>query len=104
MGKQMQRIMEAATVPIAVNQIGYNVFTHDEETIAFADANNITIEAYSPLGGGHGGKSVLADEVVLGIAAKHGVSAAQVALRWIVQRGHVLTVLTSDPVHQANDA
>merc|ERR1711957_892526 len=86
--KQLQQIMDMATVPIAVNQIDYNVFKHDEEIIAFCDANNITVEAYSPLSGASGAQSVFKDETVKSIAATHNVSAAQVALRWIVQRGH----------------
>jgi 2,5-diketo-D-gluconate reductase A len=102
--KQLQRIVDVATVPIAVNQIQYNVFSHDEDTIAFCDQHNITVEAWSPLNGAHGGQSVFSDDVVLGIAKEHNVSAAQVALRWILQRGHVLTVLTSNKEHQANDA
>jgi len=102
--KQMQKVMKKATVPIAVNQIEYNVFKHDEEIIAFCDANNITVEAYSPLSGAKGAQSVFKDETVKGIAAAHNVSAAQVALRWIVQRGHTLAVLSSSAEHQANDA
>jgi len=102
--KQMQKVMNKATVPIAVNQIQYNVFSHDEEIIAFCDANGITVEAYSPLSGQGGAQSVFSDETVKGIAAAHNVSAAQVALRWIVQRGHTLAVLSSSTEHQANDA
>merc|ERR1712224_751553 len=102
--KQMQKVMDKATVPIAVNQIEYNVFSHDEDVIAFCDANNITVEAYSPLSGQKGAQSVFSDETVKAIAATHNVSAAQVALRWIVQRGHTLAVLSSNPEHQANDA
>jgi len=41
---------------------------------------------------------------VLSIAKAHSVSAAQVAIRWIVQRGDILTVLSGNPAHQANDA
>jgi diketogulonate reductase-like aldo/keto reductase len=102
--KQMQQVMDKATVPIAVNQIEYNVFSHDEDIIAFCDAHNITVEAYSPLSGQRGAQSVFTDETVKGIAATHNVSAAQVALRWIVQRGHTLAVLSSSSEHQANDA
>jgi len=100
---QLQKVMNKATVPIAVNQIQYNVFTHNEDTIAFCDANNITVEAWSPLNGGHGGQSVFKEETVT-IAQKHNVSNAQVALRWIVQRGHTIAVLSSSAEHQANDA
>lgn len=102
--KQLQQVMDKATIPIAVNQIEYNVFSHDEEIIAFCDAHNITVEAYSPLSGQSGAQSVFKDETVKGIAAAHNVSAAQVALRWIVQRGHTLAVLSSSSEHQANDA
>merc|ERR1712107_759808 len=66
--------------------------------------HNITVEAYSPLSGQRGAQSVFKDETVKGMGAAHNVSAAQVALRWIVQRGHTLAVLSSSPEHQANDA
>merc|ERR1712084_102722 len=102
--EQMQNVMKKATIPIAVNQIEYNVFEHDEEIIEFCDANNITVEAYSPLSGAKGAQSVFKDETVKAIADAHNVSAAQVALRWIVQRGHTLAVLTSNAEHQADDA
>lgn len=102
--KQLQNIMKGATIKPAVNQIAYSVFDHDEDTIEFCHANNITVEAYSPLGGGHGGPSVFKDPTVTGIATAHNVSQAQVALKWIAQRGDVLTVLSSNPEHQANDA
>lgn len=102
--KQLQKVMDKATIPIAVNQIEYNVFSHDEEIIKFCDANNITVEAFSPLSGANGAQSVFKDETLKGIAGAHNVSAAQVALRWIVQRGHTLAVLSSSTKHQANDA
>lgn len=102
--EQMQKILKVATVPIAVNQMDYNVFQHNENTIAFADAHNITTMAWSPLAHGSGGRSIFTDETVTGIAAAHNVTAAQVALRWIIQRGHTLAVLSSNKEHQANDA
>jgi len=51
--------------------------------------------AYSPLCGGANGSSckhggVLSIPEVQAAAAAHGVSAAQVALKWIVQQGHPL--------------
>jgi len=102
--RNLKAIMDIATVPIAVNQIEYNVFTHDDPTIAFCDTNNITVEAWSPLKAFATGRSVFQDETVKTIAIAHNVSAAQVALRWIVQRGHMLAVLSGNPAHQANDA
>jgi len=103
---QIQRIMDTAKSPIAVNQIEYNIFHHDEETIQFCREHNITVEAWSPLGGAGliPGPSIFHDETIKGIAAAHNVTAAQVALRWIVQRGDVIAVMSANPEHQANDA
>lgn len=93
------------TVPPAVNQIEFNVYSHDDDVAAFCESRNITIEAYSPLGDpARSHTSIFADPVIKGISSKHNVSAAQVALKWIVQKGHVLTFLSSSKDHQANDA
>jgi len=102
--RNLQGILKGATIKPAVNQISYSVFDHDEDTIAFCRANNITVEAYSPLGSQWSGKSVFKDPTVTSIAKAHNVSQAQVALKWIVQRGDALAVLSSNPEHQANDA
>lgn len=111
--EQLQDVMQVASVPIAVNQIEYNIYSHNEEIITFCDKNGITVEAWSPFNGAHGKQSPfdtkpnsteLVDEVLDGIAKSHNVTVAQVALRWIIQRGHVLTVLTSNKDHQANNA
>merc|ERR1712196_728229 len=97
-------IMEQASIAPAVNQIEYNVFAHDEDVISSCRKHNITVEAYSPLAPPYSGKSVNNEPTVTSIAKAHNVSAYQVALKWIVQRGDVLTVLSSNPAHQASDA
>lgn len=94
-----------AKVPPAVNQIMFNIFSHDDDTVAYCREHKITIEAFSPLGDPERThKSVFSDPHVIAIAAKHNVSAGQVAMRWIVQKGYVLTFLSSSKEHQANDA
>lgn len=102
--KDLEAILKVATIKPALNQIQYNVFSHDEETIAFCHANNITVEAYSPLAPPYSGKSVFKEPTVTSIAKAHNKSQVQVALKWIVQRGDVLTVLSSNAEHQADDA
>lgn len=93
------------TIPPAVNQVEFNVYSHDEETETYCVQNNITIEAWSPLGDpARTHKSIFSDESIKAIGKKHNVSAAQVALRWIVQKGHALTFLSSSKDHQANSA
>jgi len=102
--KDLQAVLKMATIKPAVNQILYNVFSHDEDTIEFCHANNITVEAFSPMAPPYSGKSVFKEPTVTSIAKAHNKSQAQVALKWIAQRGDVLTVLSSNPVHQADDA
>ena len=58
-----------------------SVGTHDDEAIAYGNTQGTTYEAYSPLGG-LDGFNVLGDADVKAIAKAHGVSPAQVALRW----------------------
>jgi len=100
----IDNIMKTATITPAVNQIQYNVFSHDEDVIAACRKYNITVEAYSPLAPPYSKKSVRKEPTVTSIAKAHNVSAFQVALKWIVQRGDVLTVLSSNPAHQESDA
>jgi len=92
-------------VPPAVNQIEYNVYSHDDETEVYCKTHNITLEAYSPLGDpGRTHTSVFSEPAIKTIASKYKVSPAQVALKWILQKGHVLTFLSSNKAHQASDA
>jgi len=89
----------------AVNQIQFNVYSHDDATEKYCKENNITVMAWSPLGDpARTGKSVFSDAAIKGISAKHNVSDAQVALRWIAQKGHTMAVLSTKQSHQANDA
>jgi diketogulonate reductase-like aldo/keto reductase len=89
----------------AVNQVEFNVFSHDDATEKYCNEHNITIEAYSPLGDPvRSHRSIFHDPTIASIAAKQKVSPAQVALRWILQKGHVLTFLSSSKEHQANSA
>lgn len=74
--------LEDAIVP-AVNQFEYHVGLHDQQLLATCAAHNITVTGYAPLGVG----AVLHNPVVEKIAAAHSKTAAEVAIRWLVQRG-----------------
>ena len=56
-------------------------------------------QAYSPLGKGH----VLTDATVCGVAQALGVSAAQVLLRWSLQKGNVVLPKSTHPERQASN-
>jgi diketogulonate reductase-like aldo/keto reductase len=103
--KDLQDLLKTAQIKPAVNQIHYSIFSRDEDTIRFSRMNNITVQSYSPLNAKFDhGKSVFSNPTVVSIGEKHKVSAAQVALRWILHRGDILTFLSGNETHMKNDA
>ncbi|CAE7242059.1 ytbE, partial [Symbiodinium necroappetens] len=96
-----ESLMKTAKVKPAVNQIELNVLEYDAEALAYAESLNITVEAYSPVGrSGHSG-DISGNKVIQGVAANHNISTYQVALKWIVQHGRLLTFQSSSSAHQA---
>jgi 2,5-diketo-D-gluconate reductase A len=69
----------------AVNQIEWSPFGHSLDMLSFCRANEILIQAWSPLTRG----KRLDDPRLSEIARQHGKSAAQVILRWNLQHGVV---------------
>merc|ERR1711957_1080383 len=89
----LKEVLAAGGVQPAINQCQMSIGSHDDETIAFCEAQGITYEAYSPL------RHVdFGDATISKIAAAHGNSVAQVALRWINQQG--VTLATSPGSNQ----
>ena len=68
---------------IATQQVEIHPFLQNRKVIDFARSQGIHITAYMPLAYG----KVMADPVIAAIAAKHGVTPAQVALSWSLQQG-----------------
>jgi 2,5-diketo-D-gluconate reductase A len=69
----------------AVHQIEWSPFGHSLDMLNFCRANDIALQAYSPLTRG----KRLKDERVAEIAIKYGKTPAQVFLRWDLQHGVV---------------
>ena len=56
----------------------------------FIQNKGIVVQCWYPLGGRGYTAELLGDETICAIAEAHGVSAAQVILRWDLQRGIVV--------------
>lgn len=81
----LEELMETATVKPVIDQIEVHPgFPHTEEVKWLKD-HDIAVEAWAPLGGQ--GSKVMSDPTINKIAEKYGKSAAQVTLRWILERG-----------------
>lgn len=91
--EDLRHLMDAFDVVPAVNQIEVHPRFQNRELRAFHQEHGIATEAWSPLG--HGG--LLDDPVVTGIANDHGVSPAQVLLRWHLDEGNIVFPKASSP-------
>lgn len=108
----LEALAQVAKTPPAVNQCGYSIGAHDsfhhpelggtDKTVAYCKEHNITYAAYSPLGG-LDGLHILTDPTVVAVAASHGVSPAQVCLRWLVQQGIQAVTAAHDKTYIAED-
>ena len=97
--QQLKCLPPNATVP-AVNQLPYSVgHGNDNSVEQDKEMGGILVQAYSPLGSG----SVLSDADVVKIGQGHNKSAAQVALRWIIQRNATFTTSSSTLAHFQED-
>ncbi|MET0714162.1 MAG: aldo/keto reductase [Mycetocola sp.] len=89
---------ETGIVP-AVNQIELHPWLPQREARAFHDANGIVTEAWSPLARG----GILNNPTLDLIAEKHGVSPAQVVIRWHLQLGNVVIPKSVTPARIAEN-
>lgn len=77
----LEPLIKDAVVKPMVNQIEFHPGFMQKETVDFCRANNILVEAWSPLGSG----KMLTDSTLAAIAAKYGKSVAQLCIRWCLQ-------------------
>ena len=79
----------------AANLLECNPYFQRADEQAYLNSENILMQAWSPLAAG---QSSLLDNPTIGIIAKaHQKSPAQVVLHWLVQRGILPLVKTSNP-------
>ena len=71
-----------------VNQLQCNVMIQQNGIEPILDETNTKMMAWGPLGG-QGIDGIVKSDVLSNIGAKYGKTAAQVALRWLTQRGIV---------------
>lgn len=81
MPHHIERLMDKATVKPAVNQIEFHPGLLQKECVEFCKEQEITVEAWSPLGRGE----LIFDELLMGLAEKYGSTVAQLIIRWVMQ-------------------
>jgi 2,5-diketo-D-gluconate reductase A len=89
----LQRIIDTTGVVPSVNQIELHPRFQQKELVAYHAENGIITESWSPLGQG----ALLDDPALRALAQKHGKTAAQVAIRWHLDRGYIVIPKSATP-------
>ena len=92
--EHLERLHEETGEWPAVNQIELHPTWQQRKVVAFCKAHGIAVEAYSPMA--RGADLNAGDGTIERIAAAHGVSPAQVILRWHIENG---TIIIPKSVH-----
>lgn len=98
--EDLSNILETATVKPMVNQVLAHISNTPKELIAFCEANQILVEAYSPIGHGE----LLKNEDLQKMAEKYGVSVPQLSIRYDIQLGLLPLPKTANPNHMKANA
>lgn len=86
--RQLEQAQAASAARVFTNQIEYFMGHPQDAMLQFCQENEVLLTAYSPLDRGRlGGMRALES-----IAAAHKVTAAQVALRWLIQQDNVVAI------------
>jgi 2,5-diketo-D-gluconate reductase B len=84
----LKTVVEDIKAPIACNQIEYHVMLDQTPVLKYLRAKSIPLVAYCPLAQGR----AASDETLMAIGRKHGASAAQVALKWLLDQDGVAAI------------
>lgn len=95
----MKEAIRLAKAPIVTNQIEVHPYLDQRSVAEAAKAAGVAISAYYGMADG----AVPRDPVLQNIGAKHGKTAAQVGLRWLVQQGFIALSKTARPERVAEN-
>ncbi|MEH2471941.1 2,5-diketo-D-gluconate reductase B [Nitrobacteraceae bacterium AZCC 2161] len=84
----LKTVVEEIGAPIACNQIEYHVLLDQTKVKTYLASKSIPLVGYCPLAQG----KVTDNEVLKTIGAKHNASAAQVALKWLLDQDGVAAI------------
>ncbi|MEX0721820.1 MAG: aldo/keto reductase [Balneolaceae bacterium] len=86
--KLLKEVNEELAAPIFCNQVEYHPFLSQFDLLDYAAEYDLMFTAYSPLAQGR----VTDDPLLLKLGEKYGKSAAQIALRWLIEQEQVVAI------------
>ena len=77
--------------PITNNQVRFHPYDYDQDLLEFCQRHHVVVTAYSPLGRGR----ILHNPTIRDMTSKYRRTAAQICLRWCLQKGTIVIPKTS---------
>lgn len=97
--EELEEFLPQVSIKPALVQNEIHPYYQENDVIPYIQAQGITVQGWYPLGGRGHTAELLGDPVISAIAEDHGVSSAQVILRWNLQKGVVVIPGSSNPDH-----
>ena len=97
--EELTEFLPQITITPALVQNEIHPYYQEQEIVPFIQEKGIVVQCWYPLGGRGYTADLLGNETIKAIADAHGVSSAQVILRWDLQRGIVVIPGSSNPAH-----
>ena len=96
---ELTEFLPQVNIPPALVQNEIHPYYQEQDVVPFIQEKGIVVQCWYPLGGRGYTAELLDDETITEIAEAHSVSAAQVILRWDLQRGIVVIPGSGNPEH-----
>lgn len=97
--EELEVFLPQITITPALVQNEIHPYYQENNVIPYIQDLGIVVQGWYPLGGRGHTAELLGDEVISEIAHTHGVSSAQVILRWNLQKGVMVIPGSSNPDH-----
>ncbi|MCD8124720.1 MAG: aldo/keto reductase [Lachnospiraceae bacterium] len=97
--EELEEFLPQVNITPALVQNEIHPYYQENDVIPYIQSLGIVVQGWYPLGGRGHTAELIGDETISAIAEAHGVSSAQVILRWNLQKGVVVIPGSSDPDH-----
>ncbi len=97
--EELEEFLPQVNITPALVQNEIHPYYQEPDVVPYIQSLGITVQGWYPFGGRGHTSELLGDETISAIAEDHGVTSAQVILRWNLQRGVVVIPGSSNPDH-----
>lgn len=97
--EELEEFLPQVNITPALVQNEIHPYYQENDVIPYIQSKGIVVQGWYPFGGRGYTSELLGDETISAIAQSHGVTSAQVILRWNLQKGVVVIPGSSNPEH-----